>query len=116
MPIIRRKETPVMKRIALTLVLVLALVGAALAFVGRDKEKNLPPTRTVVMSMKDYTFNDQNPKCRISTATSQNDILAAAYSTAPRSISSVTVLRRREPPNRSAYPSGVHSTISPGRW
>jgi plastocyanin len=60
-PIYRRKETPLMKRIALTLVLVLALVGAALAFVGRDREKNLPPTRTVIMSMKEYTFNGENP-------------------------------------------------------
>ena len=50
-----------MKRTVMTLVLVLALGGAALAFVGRDKEKNLPPTRTVVMSMKEYTFNGQNP-------------------------------------------------------
>ena len=49
------------KRVALTAVLVLALAGAALAFVGRGKERDLPPGRTVVMSMKDYTFNGTNP-------------------------------------------------------
>lgn len=50
-----------MKRVALTLLFVLALVGAAMAFVGREKEKDLPPTRTVHMSMKEYTFNGENP-------------------------------------------------------
>jgi len=37
------------------------------------------------------------------------------YSTAPRSRSRVTVLLRLAPPNSSAYPNAVHSTISPGR-
>jgi plastocyanin len=50
-----------MKRIVLTLIFGLALAGAAMAFVGRGKEKEPPPTRTVVMSMKEYTFNGENP-------------------------------------------------------
>jgi NAD(P)-dependent dehydrogenase (short-subunit alcohol dehydrogenase family) len=37
------------------------------------------------------------------------------YSTAPHSLSSATVLLWLSPPNSSAYPKGVHSTISPGR-
>ncbi len=37
------------------------------------------------------------------------------YSIAPCSRSRVTVLLSLAPPNRSAYPKGVHSTISPGR-
>ena len=49
------------KRIGLTLILVLALGGAALAFVGREKPNDAAPTRTVVMSMKEYAFNGQNP-------------------------------------------------------
>jgi plastocyanin len=49
------------KRIALTAVLVLALAGAALAFVGRGKDKDLPVSRTVELSMKEYTFNGTNP-------------------------------------------------------
>ena len=49
------------KRIALTAVLVLALAGAALAFVGRGKDKDLPPSRTVELRMKEYTFNGTNP-------------------------------------------------------
>ena len=49
------------KRIVLTAVLVLALAGVALAFVGRGKARDLPPTRTVELSMKDYTFNGSNP-------------------------------------------------------
>ena len=40
---------------------------------------------------------------------------ACDYSMAPRSLSSVTVLLSRGPPNSSAYPKAVHSTISPGR-
>ena len=47
------------KRIGMTLILVLALGGAALAFVGH--EKPMDATRTVVMSMKEYAFNGQNP-------------------------------------------------------
>ena len=39
----------------------------------------------------------------------------ASYSTAPRSRSRVTVFLSPAPPNSSAYPKGVHSTISPGR-
>ena len=50
-----------MKRTGMTLVLVLAMGGAALAFVGRDWSRELPPTRTVAMSMKEYTFNGANP-------------------------------------------------------
>lgn len=38
-----------------------------------------------------------------------------SYSTAPRWRSRATVLRWLLPPNRCAYPNGVHSTISPGR-
>ena len=61
MPIFRLQETPLKKRIGMTLILVLALVGAALAFVGRERADNAPPTRTVVLSMKEYAFNGQNP-------------------------------------------------------
>jgi plastocyanin len=48
-----------MKRILFTLILVLALAGAAFAFVRLDRD--LPPDRTVALSMKDYTFNGTNP-------------------------------------------------------
>ena len=41
--------------------------------------------------------------------------LAWRYSTAPHSLSRATVLVERSPPNRSAYPKGVHSSISSGR-
>ncbi len=40
---------------------------------------------------------------------------ACDYSMAPRSLSSVTVLLSRGPPNSNAYPKAVHATISPGR-
>ncbi len=50
-----------MKRMALIVVLVLAFGSAALAFVGLGKDRNAPPDRTVVMSMKEYTFNGSNP-------------------------------------------------------
>lgn len=48
-----------MKRLVLTLLL--ALVGAAAAFVGRANDREPPPDRTVVMSMRGYTFNGTNP-------------------------------------------------------
>lgn len=60
MPILRLKESPLKKRIGMTLVLVLAMGGAALAFVGRDKGGDAP-IRTVEMSMKEYAFNGGNP-------------------------------------------------------
>lgn len=41
--------------------------------------------------------------------------ISSSYSTAPHSLSSVMVLLWLSPPNSSAYPKGVHSTISPGR-
>lgn len=50
-----------MNRVLIALVLVLVLAGAALAFVGRDRDDAAGPARTVVMSMKDYAFNDSNP-------------------------------------------------------
>jgi plastocyanin len=50
-----------MKRLLIPLVLVVVLAGAALAFVGRDRDAASGPVRTVVMSMKEYTFNDTNP-------------------------------------------------------
>jgi len=49
------------KRVVPIFVLLVALAGAALAFVGRGKDRDLPPDRTVVMSMKGYTFNETNP-------------------------------------------------------
>lgn len=62
MPILpRRMEFPLTKRIGMILVLVLALGGVAVAFVGRERADNAAPTRTVVMSMKEYAFNGQNP-------------------------------------------------------
>lgn len=53
-----------MKRIALSLVLILALAGAAWALVDREKYEAPGPTRTVPMSMSDYTFNGTNPTLR----------------------------------------------------
>lgn len=50
-----------MKRLVPIFVLLVALAGAALAFVGRGKARDLPPDRTVVMSMNGYTFNGTNP-------------------------------------------------------
>jgi DNA-binding NarL/FixJ family response regulator len=40
---------------------------------------------------------------------------SSRYSAAPHSLSSATVRSWLSPPNSSAYPKGVHSTISPGR-
>ena len=50
-----------MKRILYPVILVLALAGAAAAFVGRQPPVPAGPPRTVVMSMSDYTFNGNNP-------------------------------------------------------
>ena len=50
-----------MKRLILPLVLVLVLAGATLAVLGRDRDAAAGPVRTVVMSMKEYAFNDTNP-------------------------------------------------------
>lgn len=53
-----------MKRILLSLVLILVLAGAAWALVGRDNVVPSGPVRTVSMSMSDYTFNGTNPTLR----------------------------------------------------
>ena len=53
-----------MKRIALSLVLILALAGAAWALAGHEKDATQGPTRTVSMSMSEYTFNGTNPTLR----------------------------------------------------
>ena len=53
-----------MKRIILSLVLILALAGAAWALADREKYAAPGPTRTVSMSMSDYTFNGTNPTLR----------------------------------------------------
>ena len=53
-----------MKRIVLSLVLILALAGAAWALAGHEKDAAQGPTRTVSMSMSDYTFNGTNPTLR----------------------------------------------------
>ena len=53
-----------MKRIVLSLVLILVLAGAAWALAGRDFEVPSGPARTVAMSMSDYTFNGTNPTLR----------------------------------------------------
>ena len=53
-----------MKRILLSLVLILVLAGAAWALVGRDNLVPSGPVRTVAMSMSDYTFNGSNPTLR----------------------------------------------------
>lgn len=50
-----------MNRAVIVLVLVLALAGAALASLGRDRDSSAGPARTVVMSMKEYSFNGTNP-------------------------------------------------------
>jgi len=50
-----------MKRVWIPLVLVVALAGVALAFVGRERDAAPGPVRTVVMSMKEYAFNESNP-------------------------------------------------------
>ena len=50
-----------MKRLLIPLVLVVLLAGVALAFVGRDRDTASGPVRTVVMSMKEYSFNETNP-------------------------------------------------------
>jgi plastocyanin len=50
-----------MKRVLIPLVLVIALAGVALAFVGRDRDSADGPVRTVVLSMKEYAFNETNP-------------------------------------------------------
>ena len=50
-----------MKRVLIALVLMIALAGVALAFVGRDRESADGPVRTVVLSMKEYAFNETNP-------------------------------------------------------
>jgi plastocyanin len=50
-----------MNRVLIALVLVLGLAGAALAFVGRDRNATSGPVRTVVLSMKEYAFNGVNP-------------------------------------------------------
>jgi len=49
------------KRAFIPVVLILALAGAALAFVGRRSETPSGPARTVVLRMSDYTFNGTNP-------------------------------------------------------
>jgi len=49
------------KRALVPSLLVLAVAGAALAFVARRPETPAGPDRTVVMSMSDYTFNGTNP-------------------------------------------------------
>ena len=54
-----------MKRILLSLVLILVLAGAAWALVGRDNFAPSGPVRTVAMSMSDYTFNGTNPTLRV---------------------------------------------------
>jgi len=53
-----------MKRITLSLVLILALAGAAWALAGHEKVAE-GPTRTVSMSMSDYTFNGTNPTLHV---------------------------------------------------
>ena len=53
-----------MKRIVLSLVLILALAGAAWALAGHEKYATQGPTRTVSMSMSEYTFNGTNPTLR----------------------------------------------------
>ena len=53
-----------MKRITLSLVLILALAGAAWALAGHEKYTAQGPTRTVSMSMNEYTFNGTNPTLR----------------------------------------------------
>ena len=50
-----------MKRLLIPLVLMVLLAGVALAFVGRDRDTASGPVRTVVMSMKEYSFNENNP-------------------------------------------------------
>lgn len=50
-----------MNRAVLVLVLVLVLAGAALASLGLDRDTATGPARTVVMSMKEYSFNGTNP-------------------------------------------------------
>lgn len=54
-----------MKRIFLSLVLILVLAGAAWALAGRDKFAPSGPVRTVAMSMSDYTFNGTNPTLKV---------------------------------------------------
>ena len=53
-----------MKRIFLSLVLILGLAGAAWALVGHEFDAAPGPARTVAMSMSDYTFNGTNPTLR----------------------------------------------------
>ena len=50
-----------MKRILYPALLILAVAGAAAAFVGRQPQVQTGPPRTVLMSMTDYTFNGNNP-------------------------------------------------------
>ena len=49
-----------MKRVFFPL-LILAVAGVVLAFVGLRPETPSGPARAVVMSMKEYTFNETNP-------------------------------------------------------
>jgi len=49
------------KRIALPAILILAVAGVAAAYVGLKPQAPAGPPRTVVMSMRDYTFNGTNP-------------------------------------------------------
>jgi plastocyanin len=53
-----------MKRVILSLVLILVLAGAAWALAGHEKDPAPGPVRTVAMSMSDYTFNGTNPTLR----------------------------------------------------
>jgi len=53
-----------MKRVLLSLVLILVLAGAAWALAGHEKDPVPGPVRTVAMSMSDYTFNGTNPTLR----------------------------------------------------
>src|SRR6266404_5457031 len=83
--------------------------------------KNSPPS---VRDAVWLTSNDERSTCSQRwqpIATTRDDTQDQTewgpdiYSTAPCSRSSVTVLLWFAPPNSSAYPKGVHSTISPGR-
>jgi len=49
------------KRVAIPAILILAVAGAAAAFVGLKPQAPQGPPRTVIMSMSDYTFNGTNP-------------------------------------------------------
>ena len=53
-----------MKRVFLSLVLILVLAGAAWGLAGHEKDPVPGPVRTVAMSMSDYTFNGTNPTLR----------------------------------------------------